>query len=149
MGSSAAFEQRLSELADRVGDGVLTGRIEVDQVYARFQHEGLDLKHPKGGRAKYLEGPLYQKHRELYGRLAANVLHGSLEDAMRANVEALAVEVYDNAPREFHDLRRSAHPVVTDGDAVVYDRLPEVHRLTAPELRAKAEARALGFPHDH
>lgn len=149
MGSSATFEARLEELGRQVGDGVLAGGVEVDQVYARYQHEGMDLKHPRGGRAKYLESPLYEKHRDYYGRLADHVLDGTLTDAMRDVVESLSTEVYDNAPVEFHDLRRSGHPTVTDGDALVYDRPAEVHRLTALELRAKAESRALGFPHDH
>lgn len=116
--------------------------------YARYQHEGLDLKHPSGGEAKYLEGPLYQRHRDYLQRLADHTLTGDLTRAMVDNVEALSLQVYDLAPREFHDLRASGHPTVTDAGAVAYDRPPNVHRLTDVELRAKAELRALGFGHE-
>jgi hypothetical protein len=143
------FDQRMSDLAERVGDGALTGTVEVDQVYARYQHEGLDLKHPGGGRAKYLEQPLYDRHRDYLQRLADDVLGaGFLTDAMVDNMESLSLEVYDNAPWEFHDLRASGHPKVTSGGMVLYDRPPNVHRLTGPELRAKSHLRSLGFGHE-
>lgn len=148
MPGAESFDAALAGLAERVGEGTLTGSLEVDQVYARYQHEGLDLRHPRGGRAKYLEGPLYERHRDYLQRLADHTLDGTLSGAMRENMESLATEVYDNAPREFHDLRRSGHPRVRDGEGIVYDRIPEVHRLTRPELRAKAEARRLGFGND-
>lgn len=148
MAGSDTFEARLHELADQVGEGVLHGSVVVDQVYARYQHEGLDLKHPSGGVAKYLEGPLYANHRDYFQRIADRVLTGGLTDAMADNVEALSREVYDKAPREFHDLRASGHPSVTDHDRVAYDRPPNVHRLTPAELEAKSHLRALGFGHD-
>jgi hypothetical protein len=36
----------------------VTGRVTFDTPYAKRQHEELTWNHPKGGNAKYLEGPL-------------------------------------------------------------------------------------------
>jgi hypothetical protein len=148
VGQSDSFEARLTELAQSVGQGTLHGSVVVDQVYAQYQHEGLDLKHPSGGVAKYLESPLYGKHRDYFQRIADHVLAGDLISAMADNVESLSRQVYELAPREFHDLRASGHPSVTDQGSVVYDRLPNVHRLTSDELAAKSHLRALGFGHE-
>ena len=139
------FDKRMRELSERVGEGNLTGTVEVDQVYARYQHEGLDLNHPEGGQAKYLEAPLYADHNGMLERLAGNVLEGDLEGAMIDNMEGLSNRVYELAPFEFGDLKASGHPKVTNGDEVAYDRPPNIHRLTPLELEAKAELRALGL----
>ena len=147
MASRPPFDQRMRDLADDVGAGTLVGRVEVDQVYARFQHEGLDLRHPEGGQAKYLEAPLYSEHRGYYQRLADNVLAGDLEGAMASVTEALSGKVYELAPFEFGDLKASGHPSVMSSGQVVYDRPPNVHRLTPLELRTKSELRSLGFGH--
>lgn len=139
------FGARLDELIESVGDGELTGSVVVDQVYAKYQHERMDLKHPQGGQAKYLSAALLDKHRDYVQQLADNVLHGSLQQAMEVVVEDLAAkQVFDKAPREFQDLRQSGHPRVLNGDMIVYDRAPLVHRLTAQELKAKDKARAQG-----
>lgn len=143
--SEGKFDTRMAQLAERVGEGTLRGAVEVDQIYARYQHEGLDLRHPEGGQAKYLEQPLYGQHRDYVQRLADHVLDGGLVEAMIDNMESLSLEVYDKAPFEFGDLKASGHPTVLDGDRPAYDRPPNVHRLTKPELRAKAQLRALGL----
>lgn len=139
------FDERMAELSDDVGHGTLTGVVEVDQVYARYQHEGLDLRHPEGGQAKYLEAPLYADHRDMLQKLANAVLTRPLGDAMAENTEHLSNRVYELAPLEFGDLKASGHPKVLDQGSVVYDRPPNIHRLTPIELRAKAELRALGL----
>lgn len=146
MGSDT-FEARLDELAEKVGEGRLTGSVEVDQVYAQYQHEGLDLRHPRGGQAKYLEQPLYENYGDYYRALADNVLEGSLAAAMEDNVEDLSGHVFDLAPVEFYDLRGSGHPTVSSDGEVVYDRPPIQARLTPAELRAKDRLRALGDSH--
>ncbi len=139
------FGARMDELIAAVGDGELTGSVVVDQVYAKYQHERMDLKHPQGGQAKYLSGPLLQKYRDYLHQLAGSVLHGSLQGAMELVAEDLATkQVFDHAPREFQDLRQSGHPRVLNGEEIVYDRAPIVHRLTEAELKAKDKARAQG-----
>lgn len=139
------FEARMDELLDMVGDGDLEGSVVVDQVYAKYQHERMDLRHPNGGQAKYLGGPLLENYRAYFERLAQNVLHGSLNGAMERNVEELSKEVFDKAPRDFWDLRESAHPSVLNDGVPVYDRAPVVHRLTPGELRVKARLKAQGL----
>jgi hypothetical protein len=139
------FAARMDELIEAVGDGALTGSVVVDQVYAKYQHERMDLRHPKGGQAKYLSGPLLENYRAYISRLAQNVLHGSLTGAMERNVEALSREVFDKAPRDFWDLRESAHPSVLNAGMPVYDRAPVVHRLTPGQLRVKDRLRAQGL----
>lgn len=141
------FTENISKLIESVGgEETLTGSVVVDQVYAKYQHERMDLRHPKGGQAKYLSSPLLERHREYVGRLADNVLHGSLALAMETVVEDMSKDVFDKAPRDFWDLRESAHPRVINGDAeIIYDRAPVVHRLSPGELKVKARLKSQGL----
>lgn len=139
------FGARIDELIESVGEGTLTGSVVVDQVYAKYQHERMDLRHPNGGQAKYLGGPILDNMRAYVGRLAENVLHGSLNGAMEENMEALSKEVFDKAPRDFWDLRESAHPTVLNDGMPVYDRAPVVHRLSPGELAVKARLKRQGL----
>lgn len=142
---SGTFGDRIDELIESVGEGKLVGSVVVDQVYAKYQHERMDLQHPRGGQAKYLGGPVLENMHTYMQKLADNVLHGSLTGAMTSNVEALSKEVFDKAPREFWDLRESAHPSVTNDGVPVYDRPPIVHRLSKGELRVKDRLRSQGL----
>lgn len=143
--SGDTFGQRLDELERIVGKRDLTGKVIVDQVYAQYQHEGLDLRHPEGGQAKYLEEPLHKRANRYGSRLAGGVLDGQLEARMIDNMEDLSAQVFEHAPVEFGDLKASGHPVVTSDGHTVYDRPPAIHRLTEAELRAKGQVRNLGF----
>lgn len=136
---SGDFTTRLDEVAERVGKGSLTGMVEVDQIYAQWQHEGLDFRHPRGGQALYLQQPLMDHHADYLQRIADGVLDDGGKDAMREVVEDLAEDggVATHAPLEFGDLRDSGHPTVTDDGAVIYDRPPRQHRLSDEELKAK------------
>lgn len=150
---SSTFFDRIDELADRVGRGHLVGKIEVDQVYAHYQHEGLDLRHPRGGQAKYLEEPVIGQSEAHMRTLAKHVLDPEGPRlGMQDVVEGISRDVLDKAPREFEDLRNSAHPSVDDDGHVVYDRPPLVHRLTDEELKEKSRLRSLGhhgYPLEH
>lgn len=57
--------------------------------------------------------------------------------AMAQNMENLSEQVKQHAPVLFNHLRRSGHPMVTLGGVTVYDREPEVRRLTEEQLRAQ------------
>lgn len=148
------FGERTRELERMVGEGTLTGKVEVDQVYALAQNSGFwrtgpnagvtIKRHYRGGRFHFLDGPLMEQHARYMQRLADAVLDGNLILAMRLNMEALAGEVHENAPRWFDDLRNSAHPTVTDGSEVVYDRPPLRPRLSKAALREKAKRARLG-----
>ena len=140
------FRRRVDLLLDEIGTGPLEGKVQVDQVYAKYQHERLDLKHPGGGGAKYLERPLYANIQGFVQRLADGVLKpDGLPQAMQANMEDLSEQVYRNAPFEFGDLRASGHPTVTSDGAVIYDRPPMIHRLSRDELRIKGHLHNLGL----
>lgn len=123
------FDERAAELAEHVGHGTLRGTVEVDQIYARFQELRLDLRHPRGGQAKYLETALLGSVDSNMRRLADAVPDGDLAAAMAEAMEHVADQVAVLAPTETGALRDSAHPTVTSGGATVYDRPPGTGRL--------------------
>lgn len=113
----------------------------------RDQHEGLDLRHPQGGQAKFLEQPLYDKANDYLQRLADSVNVGhDLNQTMADNMENLSGEVDRLAPIEFGPLHWSGHPIVTSQGETVYDRAPITPRLTEEDLRAESRARG-GHPY--
>lgn len=143
---TGTFHDRIRELSERVGDGKLVGKVEVSQIYAHYQHEGLDLRHPRGGQAKFLEQPVISGVDSHMQAVAKTVLEpGGPADGMRDVVENVSGKVKELAPVEFDDLRRSAHPTVTDNGRVVYDRQPEQPRLTEEQLKAKDRLRDQGY----
>ena len=142
------FDARMGELSERIGDTTVTASVEVDQVYARYQHEGLDFRHPRGGQAKYLEVPFFAGVAGYLQDVAARVLEVGPVEPMIGVAEDLSGQVYDHAPVEFSDLRASGHPQVRRGGAVVYDRPPMQARLSEVQLRAKGKARRLGLSPD-
>lgn len=133
------FTDRMDELLARIGPGDLEGTVEVDQAYARYQHQTLDLHHPHGGQASYLQGPLMGNLGKYMGMIAATVLEDGGKAGMRDAMEDLAGHggVATYAPVDWGDLRDSGHPEVTEDGAPVYDRPPHQHRLSAAELEAK------------
>lgn len=52
-----------------LGDAVV-GEVGFNTPYALVQHERLDFNHPKGGKAKYLEGNLQQQADRYQGNLS-------------------------------------------------------------------------------
>lgn len=139
--SAGTFDARIEELRRMTGmPDTIHGSVTVDQVYAHFQHERLDLHHPRGGEAKYLERPLLEHFRYYLGEYARTVLHDGGQPSVERSMEHLSDMVEFSAPREWGDLRKSGHPVVELGQRTIYDRPPKVHRLTAEELRAKSRA---------
>lgn len=134
-----SFHEGVKQLEGMTGDGELMGRVTVDQVYAHVQHEDLSprqdgsvvpmkLKHPRGGGAKYLEGPLHDHAESYVKNLADHVLDGLLDDAMAGNMEHLSDQVEQRAPVDQNVLRRSGHPQVFSRNMVVYDRAPKAPR---------------------
>lgn len=149
MGSGSFFD-RIAVLERAVGTGHLVGRVEVDQVYAKYQHERADLKHPDGGQAFYLRAGMFGSIGSYLQRLAHSAItpEGSdLHRAMADNMEHLSDKVYELAPWEFGDLRESGHPTVIDQGRIVYDRPPHEHRLSDADLKLKNRLRGLGLGH--
>lgn len=142
--SAQEFNRRMNELQRAVGRGKMRGRIVCDQVYARYQHETLNLRHPHGGGPKFLIKPLHTNLREYMGTLAEKAItpEGSdLQGGMTSVVEAWSKDAAKGAPIEWGDLRNSMHPTVTVGGREVYNRQPMARRLTREELRLKARWR--------
>lgn len=164
----ASFSDRIDELIKQTGTGQLQGQVEFDQAYAATQHEGgwisgpnagrLITEHPGGGGSHYLSQPLLDGVTDSMQKLADHLLDdrsGALVEAMIDDVEKLADDSAAKAPIEFGDLRESAHPTVTDDGEVVYDRPPQVPRLSEEQLEAKARGAGRGdyrrtyLPEDH
>lgn len=146
----ATFEESISALLDSLPEHSLKGGVEVNQVYAHYQHEHPEFHHPDGGGAFYLKDPLFGKLDDYMQHLASKTItaHGSeIEDAMAENMEALSQEVYERAPFEFGDLKASGHPTVEKDGVLVYDRPPMVERLDETDLRIKSHLRYLYDPH--
>ena len=143
MATSEKFTTRIGRLMRKVGNGDLTASVVVDQVYAKYQHESLDLRHPNGGQAKYLWEPMFNNRNQYMAKLARNVLRGNLTRAMIDNAEDIVVGVIENAPVELADLHQSGAPTVTDNRSVVYQRPPVRPRLTPAELAAKSRLRTI------
>jgi hypothetical protein len=141
-----SFTENADELI-RATEHDLVGSLTVDQIYAHYQEVGDSFNHPQGGIARALATGLLNKYPEIVRKLADAVLDGreAMQQAMIDGMEALNLEYYELAPREFHDLRASGSPEVMEGEEQVYHRPPNVHRLSEEELRAKQELRALGI----
>ena len=149
------FGEGTRALAEMIGDGDLTGKVEVDQVYAAAQHEGgwktgpnagVQIRnHPRGGGDHFLSQPLVEGAPDMMAHLGRHALEpNGLVQAMADNMEDLCGEVHDRAPREFDDLRDSGHPTVTDNGRKAYDRPPKRARLSKAALKEKGKRRRLG-----
>lgn len=146
------FVERMTLLSERIGGEFVVGKVVVDQVYAQYIHEDLNLHHPRGGGAKYLSRPLNENYRAYFQQVADTVLEDGGVSGMEAAVTSLAGEggVKTHAPSLFGELRSSGHPIVYSpsptplGDGPVkFDRPPDAERLTEAQLRA--EDRSLPF----
>ena len=133
---------RLDQLAKRMGlaDGRLSGSVTVDQLYAHFQHEHPEFHHPRGGKAFYLQAPLFERYRHYLDDVARTMLDDGGREAMGRAMEDLSAQVEVHAPREWGDLHRSGHPQVHLGQRTVYDRAPHAVRVPAEVLRARSRA---------
>lgn len=129
----STFEERFSVLAEIVGDGDLAGSVEYDQAYAQNQHETLNFKHLQGGQAKFLETVIQGEFERYLERIAKDMLEDGGKEGMIDSMEDLAQRSSQLAPvgpaprgktQPLHPglLRDSAHPVVKDGNSIIYDR---------------------------
>lgn len=130
------FAERIDELKAIVGSGTCAGAVERDQVYAAYQHFRRDLHHPRGGRAGFQEDVLYERHGGYLQSIADAVLDTGVDSAMIDVVEQFGGDSGEACPKELTLLAHSDHPTVTSNGALVYDRAPEVPRLSEAELRA-------------
>lgn len=130
------FFQRVEDLKADVGSGTLAGEVEVNQSYAQFQHETMNLNHPRGGGPKFLIGPLIANHEAYLQDIArSSFAEGrSITDAMIDSMEDLAGALDPAAPIDEDPnpirLRQSGNPKVTDDGIEVYNRPPVSPRET-------------------
>lgn len=135
------FAERIDRLAEQVGAGELQAKVVYDQVYAHYQHEGLEFSHIEG-EALYLTKALHEGGTQWVAELAAHVfedLNGAMEDV----VEDLAKDSGTLAPKDLSILSRSDHATVTSDGSVIYDRAPEVSRLSDKQLEELHRGRRL------
>ena len=144
---SGTVSKNLRRLNDHIGHGKLKATVKIDQVYAADQHESLHYRHPRGGRAKYLEGPLFENHRDYYGDLADAVLDingPDLTDHMLLVGRQLIIDSAENTPVEFGDLAQSGELSIYEGSALVMYDPPAQERLSEGEHLAKDYMRSMG-----
>lgn len=137
------FEDGVRELIENIGGGgKIEAKVVVDQIYAKYQHESLDLRHPQGGKAKFLEDPNTRIAPRSLERIAATLFQdGGVRRGMIDHATDVVAGVAEEAPVELADLRASGHAIVKDGGAIVYDRPPVRARLSKSALRAKSKLR--------
>ena len=132
MAGADEFVDRTLFLESEVGHGDIVAGCTVDQPYAQDQHETLDYEHPRGGRARYLGGPLLEHNLENMEYIARHVivpLGSDLEDAMIEIAETMAYDyVGEEAPVLTTALRRSGSPWVHSNGAEVFYRPPAAPR---------------------
>lgn len=140
------FGDRIDFLIEQVGKNHLEGTVEINQVYAHYQHEHPEFKHPMGGKSGFLRDPLFDGVTGFMEHMAEKAINpdgSEIQTAMAENMESLSKKAYEQSPVEFGDLRDSGHPVVKSDGATVYDRAPMARRLTEQELKAKSKLRHL------
>lgn len=122
----------LQHLIDSIGHGDIVAKCTVDQVYAQAQHEELTWRHVHGGRAKYLEGPLFENSSEVVKIMSEHLLTktgSEIQQGMIEISEMMSEWVVQNAPRLEGELENSGHPQVFDNGILIYDRAPVVPRI--------------------
>lgn len=133
--------QGADKLRKLVGKGKLKGKLRVDQVYAKYQHERMDLRHPRGGYPKYLWLALTVGKDAMIERLAKSVLETGPVAGMKRAMEDQDGRLHRYAPVDFNNLRNSGNPQVFDNGAKVYDRPARQPRMSEAQLRAERRRR--------
>lgn len=90
----------------------------------------------------YQESTLYANASDYLQTIADQVLSGGVDEAMADVMEKFANDSGVACPKELTLLAHSDHPTVTSNGALVYDRAPEVPRLSEQELRSLHSVRA-------
>lgn len=138
----------IQSLIERTSGAKVEAKVIVDQVYAEMQHEALEFRHPRGGQAKYLEGPMFENYSKWMQQYASRFLRrgsDAVRDWFNGPGSALHGVVAKHAPIEFGDLKRSAGLVVKVGSAVKFTKPAEQPRLNDWELEGKDHMRLSGL----
>lgn len=141
------FTETLDSLIQQA-EGRRVASCTVDQVYAHYQEVHPEFHHPDGGQAFYMRDSVYLGHHMVTLARSLFDQYGiGLDQGLRQVAEDLAKGVYQRAPWEFNDLRKSGSPKVTRGGATIYSRPASVRRLNDEELRLKHHLSYLFDPH--
>lgn len=120
------FDERMRYLEEQVGHGTIRAGCYVNQPYAQDQHQSVWYKHPRGGRARYLGGPLLEEIDQTITELARRAItrEGSdIEDAMKDFADKMADDyVGQEAPILKNVLRQSGQPYVINNGVETYHR---------------------------
>jgi hypothetical protein len=120
MAGATEFIARTDELMNRVGQGKIQASVLVDQVYAHFQHERTDLRHPRGGTAHYLRNPLFAGTPRWLRQVGAQMTHRNMVSIFVDIADDLSGGVAQEAPEFMGDLRNSGEPRVKEGGRFVW-----------------------------
>lgn len=136
MGST--FFRRIEKLDSRIGHGKITASVKVDQLYARYQHERMNLNHHGVGGPKFLTRALFENHDRWYTQIA-NHLYSPLgvNHWMVRISKNFKSETQKRTPVFLSHLKTSAEARVKEGGAFIY-RGPHTPRLSKRQVRAKA-----------
>lgn len=141
------FIPRTNHLLDLVGNGTIEASVVVDQVYAKFQHERIELKHRKGGKAHYLRDPLYAGMNRWLRGTARRMTRERMVVIFTDIADDLSGGVADQAPEWIGDLRNSGQPRVKDRGRFVYQgtHAPRLSKRVA-EAKSKSWHEFYGVP---
>jgi hypothetical protein len=147
----ASFQQRATELQRIVGTGQLEVQVKVSQVYAHFQEtSGRDdprihkhpFSHPRGGKEFFLRDLIQARgHGELRDWVRRIFEHSTPVEGAKTTVDEMVKGVFELAPRETGDLRRSASGKVFDNHRLAHDRPADVPRIPEAALKARRRRR--------
>jgi hypothetical protein len=137
------FGDRIDQLREQVGSGIIKGTVDVDQIYAHYQDSGhgprgkpaAAFDHPEGGQAGYLTNSITAYGPDFAQQIADSISEEvPMKDVFIDGVQSLSLDVATLAPMEFGNLRESSASTVIDDGDVVFDRPALVPRLSSEEL---------------
>lgn len=132
--TGGSFNDRMTELKKLVGIGKIEASVTYAQAYAQFQHEGVGLRHPRGGEAHFLANALNATYKEFYDRVAMGLFRGNVQQDFIQYTDRLNTAAAERAPIELDNLRRSGAAAVKVGGRFVYQRQASQRKLTKTEL---------------
>lgn len=98
------------------GMKTMTVSVTYTAPYARYQHENMELNHPNGGQAKYLEQPARELQHEMAAIVRRSVeAKNGLEEGLQRAGELLLRESKPLVPVDSGDLVNSGEVTIVEG----------------------------------
>lgn len=152
------FSEGIDELKEIIGDGVLKATNTVNQVYAAPQSRGFwetgplagvhIRNHPGGGIEDFLGSQIQGTGmRDMLTWVAQAIGEKRpIAESAADTVDDYIRGVRNLAPKQTGNLSKSGAGQVTSDGVVVYDRPPEVPRMSKEQLKALNTSRQAGRP---